>query len=83
MKQTIFIAAIILAFCVCVYWILDLCTDTEHKYEISYNHGKYSYSDYTDTFKLTPTSIEYRDERGRQVVRSGTFSVRENQDYKK
>ena len=83
MKQTIFIAAFALAFFSGIYWCISLCVDTKHMYEVSYASGRYTYSDYTDTFTLAPTSIRYKDERGRDVIRYGTFSITQNPDYKK
>ena len=82
-KEVIILSAIALAFFACVYHVIDICTDTEHRYEVSYANGRYTYSDYTDTFRLTPTSIVYRDENGVEIIRYGTFSVKKNPDYKK
>jgi hypothetical protein len=82
MKLIISISTVILAFTTCVWFIIDRCVDTTHKYEVRYASGRYTYSDYTDTFALTPTSINYRNERGVEVIRFGTFSITNNQDYK-
>ena len=81
MKRVLIISAAAAALFTGIYLIIDRCVDTTHKYEVRYQSGKYTYSDYTDTFTLTPTSINYRDERGREVIRFGTFSITENQDY--
>ena len=81
-KQTLFIAAIVAALSG-IYALIVSCIDTTHKYEVSYAHGRYTYSDYTDTFALTPTSIRYRDENNEEVIRYGTFSITQNPDYKK
>lgn len=81
MKAALIIAAATATLCAGVYLIIDRCVDTTHKYEVKYQSGRYTYSDYTDTFALTPTSINYRDEQNREVIRFGTFSITENQDY--
>jgi len=82
MKAALIISAAVAALCTGVYLIIDRCVDTTHKYEVRYASGRYTYSDYTDTFALTPTSINYRNERGVEVIRFGTFSITENSDYK-
>jgi len=82
MKQIILILAVTLVLCG-IYALIVRCIDTTHKYEVSYAHGRYTYSDYTDTFALTPTSIRYRDENDEEVIRYGTFSITQNPDYKK
>jgi hypothetical protein len=81
MKPIILILAFTLVLCG-IYALIVSCVDTTHKYEVRYESGRYMYSDYTDTFALTPTSINYRDERNREVIRFGTFSITNNQDYK-
>ena len=82
MKPIYFISTVILVLAAFVYFIINLCTNTTHKYEVRYESGRYMYSDYTDTFSLSPTSINYRDERGVEVIRFGTFSITKNADYK-
>ena len=84
MKLSIVITTLCIAIHVSVYlFVYCYCIDRTHKYEIEYPHGKYTFSDYTDTFQLTPTSIKYIDDKGVEIIRYGTFSVKENQDYKK
>lgn len=82
-KPFIFISALIAAFVVGIYLLIVAFTDTTHLYEVNYESGRYTYSDYTDTFSLTPTSIVYRDENGVEIIRYGTFSVKKNPDYEK
>lgn len=83
MKKTLILSALILSLCASVYCAVDSLVDTKHRYQIDYNHGKYSLSDYTDTFQVTDNSITYIDEKGVQVSRYGSFSIKNNVDYKK
>lgn len=66
-----------------VYLAVSQCVDTKHKYSISYEHGRYVYYDYTDTFQVINGSITYIKENGVEVTRYGTFSIEKNQDFKK
>ena len=83
MKQNLIILGFIASFVFLVYLLLSMCVDKKHKYAIGYEHGKYSYSDYTDTFEVNNGVIKYTDENGNEVTRYGTFSIKNNADYKK
>jgi hypothetical protein len=68
---------------VVIMTILSSCTDSTHKYAIGYNHGKWSYEDYTDTFQISNGVVKYVDEKGIEIIRYGTFSIEKNKNYKK
>ena len=57
---------------------LSSCTNTNHKYAIEYNHGRWMFEDYTDTFQVNNGAITYIDEKGNYITRYGTFSIKEN-----
>lgn len=59
-----------------VIFSMSSCTDSNHKYAIGYTHGKWSFEDYTDTFQVSNGSINYIDEKGNEITRYGTFSIR-------
>jgi hypothetical protein len=63
--------------------LLSSCTNTNHKYAVEYNHGKWSYQDFTDTFQLSNGSVKYTDESGAEIIRYGTFSIQKNKDFQK
>lgn len=65
------------------YLIVSKCIDTKHKYTICYEHGKYAYYDYTDTFQVINGAITYINGNGVEVTRYGTFSIEKNREYKK
>jgi len=50
----------------------------DKKYAINYNHGRWGFADYTDTFTIEKGVIKYVDHHGKVVMRYGTFSVTEN-----
>ena len=84
MKSKAILLAILLGLFALVYSILWMCTDTEHKYRVDYSHGKYEWSDYTDSITYGPNqSIVYLDKHGTQVTRYGTYSIRRNENYNK
>lgn len=83
MKKALIFTAVLVGIGATIYYIAVGCIDTKHKYEITYNHGKYHWSDYTDTFNLTNTSVSYTDERGAEVIRYGSFAIKKNVNFKK
>ena len=82
MYKTISLVAIAIALIALIGWAAQGCVDTKHKYEIQYGHGKWALSDFTDSFVLDG-SIRYINEQGDSVRRYGTFSVSNNEDYRK
>ena len=83
MKQNLIIFGFIASFAFLVYLLLSMCVDKKHKYTISYQNGKYTGHDYTDTFNINNSVINYIDERGIEITRYGTFAIQKNEDYKK
>jgi len=84
MKKTILVVSLFALFSIAGGYLLDhYCTDRVHKYEVEYAHGKWAMSDFTDSFTLSGNTIKYIDERGNEVIRYGTFSIRNNSNYKK
>ena len=59
------------------------CTNNNYKYTVDYSHGKWSLQDYTDTFQVSNGVVSYTDEKGNEITRYGTFSIKKNNDYKK
>ena len=74
-----YLAAILTAFAIGVIvltFIDEAQNNSKYKYTIGYSHGKWSGTDYTDTFEIQAgPSIKYVDEVGDQVIRYGTFSI--------
>ena len=83
MKSTTVIALLFTVVASIYLFVYIYCIDRSHKYEIEYPHGKYTFSDYTDTFQLTSNTIKYINDEGVEIIRYGTFSIKKNQDYKK
>ena len=82
MHKTISLVAIAIALVALIGWSVQGCVDTEHRYRIDYPAGRYTYSDYTDSF-VVEGGIRYVNDKGDSVHRYGTFSVSDNSDYKK
>ena len=48
----------------------------KYKYKITYNSGRWSDTEYTDTFQVNPgPSIKYINEFGKEITRYGTYSI--------
>jgi len=83
MKKAFILLGIILPLGATIYYIASSLVDTKHKYQIQYNYATYTVSDYTDTFQLTNNSVTYIDKHGAQIVRYGSFAIKNNVDYQK
>ena len=64
------------------YLLVKNNTDYSHKYEIEYQMYRYTTSDFTDTFQIKDNGVTYIDDYGTQVTRFGTFSIKQNKNYK-
>jgi len=82
-KETILFIAFLSAMIICALVLIIQTNDTKHKYAISFQNGKYTGWDYTDTFNVTNGSINYVDEQGREITRYGTFAIQKNEYYNK
>ena len=59
--------------------VSDYKMSKKYVYTVEYQHGKYGWSDYTDTITYNQNnSISYTDENGRKVTRYGTYSIIKN-----
>jgi hypothetical protein len=65
-----------------VYLLVKNNTDCTHKYEVEYQMYRYTTSDFTDTFQIKDNGVTYIDNHGTQVTRFGTFSIKQNKNYK-
>ena len=70
-----FIVAILIAM-VFSSLIFECRNESKYKYRIYYNHGRWSGTDYTDTFEIqNGPSIKYTNDCNQQITRYGTFSI--------
>lgn len=79
MRRKIFIAAVCGCIVLSVVFVV-LCfkreaQNSERLYRINYTSGRWTFSDYTDTYTLKENKIEYIDQNNQKIIRCGSFSV--------
>ena len=56
--------------------VFECKNEGKYKYKITYNSGRWSDTEYTDTFQVNPgPSIKYINEFGKEITRYGTYSI--------
>ena len=60
-------------------FISQACCNSKYKYKITYSHGRFEGTNYTDTFQIQAgPSIKYIDEHNKEIVRYGSFGIEYN-----
>lgn len=69
-----------IAMVVVVFALFRTKEQSNYKYTIQYNHGKYSCEDFTNEFEYLPSNatIRYVNENGDSIYRTGTFYIEKN-----